>query len=230
MRKSDNSTPHAAEDYDCGVLRTIPFYRNFHTEAIDLVRTVRPDVEIWLDTGCGTGYLAELAIPLFPYTRFILSDPAQAMLERARARLAGAPPGIVTFLAPLPSEKLPSAVSETPQVISAIQCHHYGDQNARRMATQACYRLLGPGGLYITFENIKSATQQGTEFGLERWLRFQLEAGRSATAVEEHRRRFDRDYFPITAAEHLELLRDTGFKTVEILWLSHLQAGFYAIK
>jgi hypothetical protein len=35
-----------------------------------------------LDTGCGTGYLVELALPVFPQTRFILADPAQAMLER----------------------------------------------------------------------------------------------------------------------------------------------------
>ncbi|MGD0231966.1 MAG: hypothetical protein ABSC19_16690 [Syntrophorhabdales bacterium] len=48
--------------------------------------------------------------------------------------------------------------------------------------------------------------------------------------MDEHRSRFGKSYFPITIAEHLELLRATGFSTVEIFWLSHMQAGFYAIK
>jgi tRNA (cmo5U34)-methyltransferase len=30
--------------------------------------------------------------------------------------------------------------------------------------------------------------------------------------------------------EHLALLRETGFKTVELFWKSHMQAGFYAVK
>lgn len=34
----------------------------------------------------------------------------------------------------------------------------------------------------------------------------------------------------ITIEEHLTLLRNSGFRVVEILWRSYLQAGFYCIK
>jgi len=227
---SNNSTPHKASDYDREIFRTIPYYQSFHEQTIDLVRTVRPDVATWLDTGCGTGLLAEMAMPFFPETRFILTDPSQAMLDCARDRLARIPPGLVHFLEPLKSEELSSERCDTPQVISAIQCHHYGGADARRTATRACYGLLGTGGLYITFENIRPATARGIEIGLERWLAFQIEAGRPPEAVADHRLRFDRNYFPITIAEHLELLWNAGFATAEVFWLSQMQAGFYAIK
>jgi len=121
-------------------------------------------------------------------------------------------------------------VPETPQVISAIQCHHYGGEAVRRRATAVCHELLEPGGLYVTFENIRPDTAQGVKVSLDRWLRFQREAGRTPQAVEDHRSRFDRNYFPITVAEHLQLLRATGFTVVEIFWLSQMQAGFYAVK
>jgi len=227
---NDNSTPHKAAMYDGEIVKTIPFYQVFHSETIDLVRTIAPDVSVWLDTGCGTGYLAEQALPLLPQVRFLLADPSQAMLDQARVRLSLFPSYRVSFLGPMATHRLAGVIKETPQVITAIQSHHYGKEEMRRLATDACFRLLEPGGLYITFENIHPETPQGTKIGLDRWLRFQREAGRSPAAVDEHRLRFGREYFPITIAEHLKLLSSTGFVAAEIFWLSHMQAGFYAIK
>ena len=227
---SDNSTPYKAAEYDEEIRRTVPFYHLFHTETIDLVRTLLPGVSVWLDTGCGTGYLPEQALPLLPKVRFLLADPSQAMLDQARGRLARFPPAAVHVLGAVATEALAGVVPEAPQVISAIQCHHYGGEEARRLATAVCYRLLEPGGLYVTFENIRPDTTRGVDISLDRWCRFQREAGRTPRAVEEHRSRFGRSYFPITVAEHLQLLRATGFTVVEILWLSRMQAGFYAIK
>lgn len=226
---NDNATAYPSNVYDTEVLKTIPFYLEFHLETIDLIRTVRPDVGLWLDTGSGTGYLPQLALARFPDTRFLLADPSQAMLDIARVRLTrfGAR---IAFAGVLRSEELASAVTEAPQVVTAIQCHHYGDREARRRATLACRQVLAPGGVYVTFENIRPESPQAVQIALERWLRFQREAGRSAEEVEEHRLRFDRDFFPITVAEHLELLREAGFATVGVFWLSQMQAGFYAIK
>jgi tRNA (cmo5U34)-methyltransferase len=227
---NDNATPHTAASYDGEIFRTIPFYRQFHAETIDLVRTVVPDATLWLDTGCGTGYLTEQALPLFPAVRFLLADPSPAMLDQARERLSPFPPDRFRFLGAMATEGLLDLVSESPQVITAIQSHHYGAEGARIQATEVCFRLLARGGIYVTFENIRADTPRGTTIGLDRWCRFQRESGRSPDAVEEHRSRFGRNYFPITIPEHLHLLRDTGFATVEIFWLSHMQAGFYAIK
>ena len=103
----DNTTPHRAAEYDAGILRTVPLYRQFHTETIDLVRTLQPGASTWLDTGCGTGYLVEQALPLFPGARFFLADPAQTMLDVARARLAGFPSGRLCFLMPWGAKGLP---------------------------------------------------------------------------------------------------------------------------
>jgi tRNA (cmo5U34)-methyltransferase len=70
----------------------------------------------------------------------------------------------------------------------------------------------------------------GTEIGLANWRRFQIEQGKSVATAERHIKRFGIEYFPITVGEHLALLKEAGFRTVELLWFSYLQAGFYAIK
>ena len=228
---SDNTTPHKASAYDEDVRKTIPFYETLQREALNLVQTVCPEPALWLDTGCGTGYLVDLAGRLFPHTQFVLADPSEAMLTQARQRLAGEPEGRVRFLPPLPSEKLLTYQAELrPQVITALMCHHYLPLAERQAAVQACYTLLDDSGLFITFENIDLNTPQSTQIGLKRWCNFQLEAGRSASAVEAHRQRFKTQLLPITVNEHLALLKSVGFRVVEHFWLSHMQAGFYALK
>jgi tRNA (cmo5U34)-methyltransferase len=228
---TDNATPHGATEYDASVRKTIPFYETIQHEVVDLVRTVRPDVRCWLDTGCGTGFLVELALPQFPQTRFLAADPSPAMLAQARVRLAGAGDGRVRFLEPAGSAGLATGIGEErPQVITAVMCHHYLRLEGRREATRSCFDLLESGGLFVTFENVTPRTERGVEIGLERWRRCQLGMGRSEATVARHLTRFGTEYYPITVEDHLALLEETGFRTVELLWRSQMQAGFYATK
>ena len=231
MVTSDNTTPFAAADYDKSVRQTIPFYDNIQSETVDLVRTLKPDVNCWLDTGCGTGYLVEMALRYFPQTRFILTDPSAPMLKKAISRLQGISEKQIRFLPLTRSESLLMYKDEIkPQVVTAILSHHYLEKSQRCRATEACYELLDNAGVFVTFENIAPCTQQSTLLALDRWKRFQVEHGRTSSAAEEHARRFNTNYFPITVNEHFELLRQTGFQVVELFWISHMQAGFYAIK
>ena len=87
MKQSDNTTPYRASEYDRKVRQTIPFYEMFHAETVDLIRLVKPEAKTWLDTGCGTGYLVNMALPLFPNTIFVLADPSRDMLCEAEKRL-----------------------------------------------------------------------------------------------------------------------------------------------
>lgn len=231
MTESDNKTPHNASQYDWNVRRTIPFYETIHRETIDLVQAVKPDVTRWLDTGCGTGRLIELALPRFPDTHFDLADPSTAMLQQCKMRLSKIGQQRVTVLPPLRSEELTSSLrDESYQVLTAIQCHHYLSTERREQAVKSCYKMVDYGGVFICSENITCATDKGTQIGLERWGSWQRDAGRSLSDVQNHLKRFKVDYFPITVVQHLKLLESVGFQTVEIFWFSRMQASFYAIK
>jgi tRNA (cmo5U34)-methyltransferase len=195
-----------------------------------LVKNIQPDVRVWLDSGCGSGTLVLKAAPIFPQTLFLLADPSEKMLEQARIGLQHIAPKRLRFLKPSGSECITLSNMSSPQVITAIQAHHYLSKKGRQQATQRCFDLLEPGGLYITFENVRPATQPGIEYGLTRWKRYQIAQGRAADVVEAHGKRFDMAYFPITIAEHLQLLQQCGFSVAEMFWYSHMQAGFYGVK
>jgi tRNA (cmo5U34)-methyltransferase len=228
MKQVDNTTPHNSSEYDEKVRKTIPFYECFHDETVDLVKTLKPDVRVWLDTGCGTGGFILKAFQDFPETFFILSDPSKDMLEQAKQRLMGI--SRLQFLDPVGTEDLSSNGIEQPHVVTAIQSHHYLHAEVRQRATQRCFDLLVPGGAYITFENIRPNSEKGIELGLQRWKRYQISQGRDENIVEEHGKRFNTAYFPICIDEHFWLLKQCGFSVAELFWYSHMQAGFYAIK
>jgi tRNA (cmo5U34)-methyltransferase len=230
MKQVDNTTPHRACEYDKNVRATIPFYELFHSETIDLVKSLKPEVKIWLDTGCGTGYLVEKAFPHFPDTIFILADPSEAMLTEAKKRLQGICPDRLNFMDSVDTEGLSNSLSLKPEIITAIMCHHYMKPEKRRNATQACFNALALDGIYISFENIHPHFEEAVELGLRRWKTFQISQGRTAATVEEHGKRFNNAYFPITVSEHLDLLKKCGFDIAELFWYSHMQAGFFAIK
>ena len=230
MEQSDNTTPYRASEYDRKVRQTIPFYEMFHAETIDLIRLVKPEAKTWLDTGCGTGWLVDMALPLFPNTIFMLADPSKNMLCEAEKRLQKKAPGRIEFLDCVASENIQNNLSRQPDVITAIMCHHYLSQQIRQDATKTCFDLLGPGGIYVTFENIHPHCEKSVELGLERWKRFQVSQGRSIDVVGKHLERFGKSYFPITVSEHMNLLHKCGFSVVELFWYSQMQAGFYAIK
>jgi tRNA (cmo5U34)-methyltransferase len=197
-----NFTPHLPEDFDARISSVLPYYSCFHQETINFIKSLPSSPRIWLDTGCGTGSLVNKAVRQFPATKFLLLDPSEGMLSQARKKLSSCLADRLEFLEASATQEFSQELKEQPDVITAIQCHHYLTREDRAKATGVCYNLLKEGGVYI----------------------------RTEEEIEEHLKRFDTEYFPITIEEHLKLLRETGFRTVELFWYSYMQAGFYCIK
>ena len=84
--------------------------------------------------------------------------------------------------------------------------------------------------MYITFEIIQPPSIRAFDISVSRWKHLQLSHGRDEAEVNQHLARFDNQVFPITITEHIQLLKECGFKVVDLFWASYMQAGFYAIK
>jgi tRNA (cmo5U34)-methyltransferase len=220
----DNTTPHAAADYEREIERTIPFHARILQEAVDAALSVRPSPSRWLDTGCGPGRLAEI-VAARCNAELTLADPSSAMLAIARAKHPSIP--AQRFL-PMRSEDL--TAKGWFDVVTAIQCHHYGDAAARAMAVARCFDALVPGGVFVVFENVRAEKDAWQSVSRQRWATWQRAHGRDEQAVLEHLAREGTKFFPIRVSEHLGLLSRTGFAVVELLWRTYAQAGFVCIK
>ncbi len=221
-----NTSPYAASDYDNNIERTIPYYSFFYRQTLDLVAALGRDAFQWLDCGCGTGTMAEMALKIFPEAEFSLCDPSQDMVVLAQKKLSGEKRVKEFFV--LGTENID--FEKRFDVVTAIQSHHYFREDERVKATQNVYRALKEGGMYVFFENTAPLTDEGKKIVMNRWARYQREHGKSENEIETYLSRYGKNYFPITSIAHLENLKQCGFKTAEPFWLSVMQAGFYAIK
>ncbi len=159
-----------------------------------------------------------------------MADPSEEMLAVAKKKLADYGPERMRFLEPAGTQDLSLPAGLRPDVVTSIQSHHYLSAPERKRATQVCFNALNKGGIFITFENSRPFTENGIEIGKRKWGGYQRSRGKEEEAVEKHLQRFGSEYFPITVEEHLKLYRECGFETVELLWYSCMQAGFYCIK
>lgn len=220
---SDNASAHKAAEYEVEVRKTIPFHAEMLALAVEVGFAVRPAAKRWLDTGAGPGALGARVIERAPAIELTIADPSEAMLEIARARLPKA------RVLQCTSQELPADLAPL-DVITAVQCHHYGDMEARMLAVSRCHELLAEGGALVVFENVRAESDAGHALQRARWAAWQRAQGRDDATVEKHLAREGAQFFPIRVSQHLGLFAHLGFATVELVFRAYGQAGFLAVK
>lgn len=221
---NDNKSAYNSSIYDDLIVKVLPYYREYHGQIIELIKSMDFKNPDWLDTGCGTGTLAYRALEDMQDVRFTLCDPSPNMLDQAKQKLSGRDVRFVNAA----SGQL--AFDSEFDVVTAVQCHHYLQPEERRHAVGQCYRALRENGVFITFENIKMSTDESDAIMLSKWTRFLKEHDNSEQEIQVQLDRRGVETHPITIEEHIKLLRECGFRSVNLLWTAYLQAGFWALK
>ena len=221
----DNLSAYNANDYDNHINSVLPYYQEFHTQIIDLIQALNSNNIQWLDTGCGTGTLAEKIMKNFANINLTLCDPSEKMLTIAKQKLSKY--NNIIFINKSTQD---TQFENKFDIITAVQAHHYLMMENRTKATQKCYQALKENGIYITFENIKLSSNTSDKIAQKRYENFLKSHKKTENEIIAHLARRNREVFPITIEQHINLLKNCGFKTVDILWASYWQAGFLAIK
>lgn len=86
---NDNKSAYNSSIYDEHITNVLPYYREYHNQALDVVRAMGIELSVWLDTGCGTGTLAMRILETFPEAKLTLCDPSEKMLNIAKSKLSG---------------------------------------------------------------------------------------------------------------------------------------------
>lgn len=220
----DNKSAFKSIEYDRKIKQTLPYYDEFYKQVIELVKTFHYNGIRWLDVGCGTGKMGSIAFENVDLEKFVFCDSSDEMIRIVKERFN--------------CQKADFSVCNVQKlnytnefdVITAIQVNHYLYKHERKIALQKCYEALKDKGIFISFENFAPFTDLGKSVYLEKWKRYQMEQGKSIEECNKHIERYGKDYYPISLSEHMELMQNCGFQSVEILWLSNMQVGFWGIK
>lgn len=219
-----NYTAFQADEYDKKIIQTLPYYEDFYEQITDILAVLEKKGISWLDIGCGTGKMYEAAQKKIDLKEFIFTDISEKMLDISKSRF----PMKGNYFKKMAAQELEEW--ERYDVITAIQVNHYLPEEERQLSVKNCCQALKKGGIFFSFENIAPNSEEGKRIALQRWKKYQILKGKSSEEADRHIKRYGTEYFPITVESHFEMMRRCGFQSVELIWMSYMQAGFMGLK
>lgn len=214
-----------ARVFDDMLNRSVPLYQEIQRMTVELAcRFAQRETRVY-DLGCSTG------TTLLHLTRacgdlgleFIGVDNSEAMLERAREKLAGV--RCVLTLADIDSLQ-----PENASVILLLLTLQFIRPVRRAALIRRLATGLVNGGALIVVEKTVSSDSVLNRVFIEHYHQFKMRQGYSMLEVARKREALENVLVPFRLGENLELLHDNGFEVAEIFFRWYNFAGIVALR
>jgi len=183
-----------------------------------------PHAAALLDIGCGAGNLSLKLRECLPGLDVTLVDLSQPMLSRATARLGS---GVLAIQGDI--REVPLAAESFDLAVGAAVFHHLRGEDEWRAVFARIYRSLRPGGSFWISDLIFHSTPAVQDL---MWTRY----GEYLAALrgEDYRRHvfeyIEYEDSPRPLLFQIDVLREAGFREVEILHKNSCFAAFGGLK
>lgn len=185
-----------ATKYLARVKDAIPLAPEQMDVALRVIRAAKPSPAIGLDLGCGDGRLGKAVMEAFPGMKFAFVDFSEKMIGAAKRNLAGSGEHAAFFVSDLATPGWAQTVRDLAPfdiIVSGFAIHHLPDER-KKLIYREILDLLSPGGVFLNFEHVSSATpwveERFDEFMIDSIYERNMQKGDSATR-EEIRRRYE---------------------------------------
>lgn len=195
-----------APTYDADRVKLIPCYDAFYRRTTDLIPFGAKKI---LDLGAGTGLLSSFVRSWYPDAHIHLMDVSEAMLHRARTRLAS--DSNVSYEA---ADYSTASLGEGyDAIVSALSIHHLDDP-AKKSLFARIFAALRSGGAFINAEQVAGPTPALDDVYKRLWLQQVREAGATPDQIADslYRQQDDRC---ASVEDQLDWMRDAGFVDVD---------------
>jgi tRNA (cmo5U34)-methyltransferase len=200
--------------------------------ALDLVArsaaAATPGARAMLDIGCGAGNFTLKVLERLPNLDCTLIDLSPNMLACANVRVSTATAGLVTTIQQdIRLVEMPA--NSVDVVVAAAVLHHLRDENEWLETFRKIFRWLRPGGSLWIFDFVSHEVDAVQDIMWSRYGDYL-----AAFKGEEYRDQVfayvDREDSPRPLLFQCELLRETGFREIDILHKNTCFAAFGARK
>jgi tRNA (cmo5U34)-methyltransferase len=199
---------------------------------LDLIASVaaatNPTATHLLDIGCGAGNYTLKILRHLPNLNITLVDLSKPMLDRAVERVRPVTEGeIETAQADI--RDLDLGESQFDIIVAAAVFHHLREDSEWSSVFRKCHRALRPGGAIWISDLVAHASP---EVQAVMWARYgaYLEQLRGSEYREHVFAYIEQEDTPRSVMYQVDLLREVGFRRVEILHKNGCFAAFGAIK
>ena len=187
-----------------------------------------PHAQHVLDVGCGAGNYTLRLLQSLPNLNVTLLDLSQPMLERAHQRVSAVTSGdIITSQGDI--RELQCDKSTFDVIMAASVLHHLRDAEEWRAVFTKFFDLLRPGGSVWIFDLVESAIPTVQSLMWQRYGDY-LTGLKDAQYRDHVMAYIEKEDTPRSLMFQLDLLREVGFATVDVLHKNSSFAAFGAVK
>ncbi len=145
-------------DYLEGVRGGIPLAQTQIEVIIRIIKSWKPELNTFLDMGCGDGVLGRQLLQQWPEAFGIFMDYSEPMVESAREKCKSHKDNCVIVMQDYSKEDWTESIrsrSPVDVVISGYSIHHHEDDIKYRIY-QDIFNILKPGGVFLNLEHVAS--------------------------------------------------------------------------
>ena len=213
-----------AQEYDSNRKKFIPCFSDYYENTTKFIISNIGKPKRVLDLGAGTGLLSSFWYQECPSAEYVLVDIADEMLNVARKRFDGM--SSISYQVLDYSKELPSGDFDV--IASALSIHHLENEDKQKLFAQI-YDKLPNGALFVNYDQFCSGCPE-----ISKWFNSYWEGQIATSGLTEHdielwreRQKLDRE---CSVEEEIEMLRKSGFNTVECVYSYQKFSVIVAIK
>ena len=209
------------EDYLEGVRGGIPLAQTQIEVIVRIIRAWVPEVNTFLDLGCGDGVLGRQLIKQWPLSSGIFMDFSDPMIQAAKEKCKEYESQCIIVKQDYSQEDWVDSIRAhlpVDVVISGYSIHHQEDDIKYRIFKDI-FKLLRPGGVFLNLEHVASPNQEIEKFFDEMFVdglyAYHLESGGTQSREEISHKFYNREdkvLNKLTLVEkQVEWLREIGY-------------------
>jgi len=221
-----NHFEEEALEYDELILKIIPDYKGMIKSLISSIPFKNSNSIKVLDLGCGTGNITLALKKRYPKAKVTCVDLAEQMIDMARFKLSEYDD----------IEYLKGDLREIQfdidydLIISSLALHHLQTDEEKIAIYQKIYDSLKEGGAFYNADNVLASSKYLEKISIEHWKEFMRKSMTDKEIDELWLPRYYEEDYPAPIIQHVDWLRDIGFKNVDVTWKYILGAVFGGIK
>ncbi|MEP6627368.1 MAG: class I SAM-dependent methyltransferase [Ginsengibacter sp.] len=191
-------------------------------------KRIKPDATHLLDIGCGAGNYTLKMLAQLPNLNCTLLDLSKPMLDKAFERVSKITQGEIKVInSDIRDADLPERQYDI--ILAGAVLHHLREDADWEFVFGKIYNLLKPGGCFMISDLVTQDNPLLTSYTWEKYGDY-LEKIGGASYREKVLAYVDKEDSPRSVTYQLDLLKKSGFKSVDILHKNLCFAAFGAIK
>ncbi|NPA55603.1 MAG: carboxy-S-adenosyl-L-methionine synthase CmoA [Epsilonproteobacteria bacterium] len=214
-----------ADVFDDMIDRSVPFYKENLNLSIDIISNYLLPNDKVVDLGCSTAtFLINLANKQ-PDLQLIGIDSSQAMIQKAqqKAKAFGVD---ITFW----QQDFFDATFTNTKLIVANYTLQFVRPIKREKLIQKIYNSLSDNGVFLMSEKLISSDKRLNKILIDEYYNYKKQKGYSQYEIAKKREALENVLIPYTQSENEEMLLNSGFRYVEVIFRWCNFATFIAFK